>query len=137
MNHLRQFCLILTVTLLSFVCKAQQGNFVFTDTICDLGQVMVESGYQQCQFTFTVAGEDEVSIVGALSACGCTIPSYPKQPLRPGENGTVSVTYDTAGRPTGTFDKTITLITTAQPERITLHIKGEAVSMSPQSTPFF
>lgn len=133
----RRLCLALTVTLLSLVCKAQQGNIVFADTVCDLGQVMVESGFQQCQFSFTVTGDAEVSIVGALSTCGCTIPTYPKHPLRPGEKGSVSVTYDTTGRPTGAFDKTITLITTSQPERITLHIRGEAVTMTPQTVPFF
>ena len=137
MNHSRRLCLVLTVTLLSLACKAQQGNIVFTDTVCDLGRVMVESGYQHCEFSFTVAGDAEVSILGALSSCGCTIPSYPKHPLRPGEKGVVSVTYDTAGRPAGGFDRTILLITTAQPERIMLHIKGEAVAMSQPDTPFF
>lgn len=137
MNHCRRIILVLTATLLSLACKAQQGNIVFTDTVCDLGQVMVESGYQQCQFSFTVTGDAEVSIIGALSSCGCTIPTYPKHPIRPGETGIIDVTYDTAGRPAGTFDKTILLITTAQPERITLHIKGEAVAMTQQGTSFF
>ena len=137
MNHCRHFFLVLTAALLSLACKAQQSNIVFADTICDLGQVMVESGYQQCQFTFTVVGDAEVSIIGALSSCGCTIPTYPKHPIRPGETGTIDVTYDTAGRPAGAFDKTILLITTAQPERITLHIRGEAVAMTQQGTPFF
>lgn len=137
MSLLRHLYLVLTATLLSLACKAQQGNIVFADTVCDLGRVMVESGQQHCQFSFTVTGDAEVSIVGALSSCGCTIPTYPKHPLRPGENGVVSVTYDTAGRPAGAFDKTITLITTAQPERIKLHIRGEAVTMKQENTTFF
>ncbi|MBR1803846.1 MAG: DUF1573 domain-containing protein [Muribaculaceae bacterium] len=126
MKWLRTYC-ILTLLLTTWAAHGQ--CLEFADTICDLGRVSVDSGYQQCVFTFTNVSDSDVSIIGALSSCGCTIPTYPKQPIAPGEKGVVTVTYDTAGRPAGTIDKTITLITTGEPRHITLHIQGEAFSL--------
>jgi len=117
------------MTLLALTCKAQQGCLTFNDSICDLGRFTVESGYHHCQFEFTNLSDTDVTIIGALSECGCTVPTYPKEPVHPGEKGMVNVTYDSAGRPAGDFEKTITIITTGNPRHIKLYIRGEAISM--------
>ncbi len=101
----------------------------FTDTVCDLGRIAAGSGYHECRFEFVNRADSAVSIVGALSACGCTVPTYPKHPVAPGQRGVVTVTYDASGRPAGEIDKTITLITTGRPERIVLRIAGEAFTL--------
>ncbi|MBP3738400.1 MAG: DUF1573 domain-containing protein [Muribaculaceae bacterium] len=126
MRWLRTYCIM--ALLLPFMAASGQC-LEFNDTICDLGRVTVDSGYQQCRFEFTNVSDGDVSIIGALSSCGCTIPSYPKQPIAPGEKGVVTVTYDTAGRPAGIIDKTITLVTTGEPRHIKLYIQGEAFSL--------
>lgn len=106
---------------------ADKGSLVFNDTICDLGTIEVESGYNTGYFHFTNQSDSTINILGALSACGCTIPTYPHETIRPGQGGTVSVTYDTMGRPDGSFDKTITLILSGNHHPVHLHLRGTAV----------
>ena len=129
MKLLRSYCFLL-LAVATFAASAASGPcLTFNDTICDLGRITVDSGYHECLFEFTNKSDSAVTIIGALSACSCTIPSYPKEPVHPGEKGVVRVTYDSAGRPPGVFDKTIILITTGEPRRITLHITGEAFTL--------
>ena len=129
MKLLRTFY-ILIITTLALTAKAEQDQcIVFNDTICDLGLITIDSGYHYCVFEFTNVSNNDVSIIGALSVCGCTIPKYPKEPIHPGEKGLVTVTYDTAGRPAGEFDKVITLITNCEQRHITIHIIGETISL--------
>ncbi len=132
MNRMRACCVLLTAMMAAtaWASDAVERSLEFTDTICDLGTIVVGSGYHQCCFEFTNQSDADVSIIGALSACGCTVPAYPKQPIRHGEKGMVTVTYDATGRPEGEIDKTITLITTGCPQRINLHITGEAISFN-------
>ena len=132
-NRMRTHCFVLAIAACAATAWAEGRDLApsleFADTVCDLGRIVVGSGYHECRFEFTNRTDSTVSIVGALSACGCTVPTYPKQPLDPGQKGVVTVTYDATGRPAGAIDKVITLITTGRPERISLRITGEAFSL--------
>ena len=44
------------------------------------------------------AGEKDLFIVEVESACGCTTTSYTRGPVKPGEEGTIEVKFDSAGR---------------------------------------
>lgn len=72
-------------------------------------------------FDFANKGSVPLIIYDASSSCGCTIPEYPKEPIMPGERGTIKVTYDSKGK-IGTQDKAITLKTNAG--TYTVHLKG-------------
>lgn len=129
MKFQHSYCFLLLVVMALNASAVGGRCLTFNDTICDLGRITVDSGYHECLFEFSNQSDSAVTVIGALSACGCTIPSYPKEPVHPGEKGVVRVTYDSAGRPPGVFDKTIILITTGEPRRITLHITGEAFTL--------
>ena len=62
------------------------------------------------------------------ASCGCTSPSYTKQPVAPGETGTVTVTFNPAGRP-GRFTKTLMVDLAGDDgtERKTLTINGVVI----------
>ncbi len=80
-------------------------------------------------FKFTNTGNAPLVITNAQGSCGCTVPSYPKEPIAPGETGEIKVTYDI--NRLGTFTKTVTLTTNAvKPEEksIKLMIKGTVES---------
>lgn len=130
MVQLRTLCTVLLLTLAVTAFASGGGDgLVFADSICDLGRITVDSGYHKCVFNFTNASEKPVTIVGAVSSCGCTVPTYPRDPIMPGDSGKVEVTYDSTGRPAGEFERTIKLITTGDKREITLRITGEAISM--------
>ena len=60
-------------------------------------------------FHFTNKGTEPLTITSAKGSCGCTVPSYPKEPIAPGESGVIEVRYDT--NRLGAFQKTVTLTT--------------------------
>ena len=79
------------------------------------------TGYRY--FKFTNTGSGPLVISAAKGSCGCTVPSYPKEPIMPGESEFIKVKYDT--KRTGAFTKYVTLTTNAQANTTTrLKIMG-------------
>lgn len=107
-------------------CESDSVSLVFDKTEHDFGTVSVNAGYITCSYTAINKSDSSVVILGALSGCGCAVPSYPKDPIAPGGKAIVSVTYDTLGRPDGDFEKEIILHTTAPKPNITLKLRGKA-----------
>jgi hypothetical protein len=62
-------------------------------------------------FKFTNPGQAPLIISNAQGSCGCTVPTYPKEPIMPGESGEIRVKYDT--QRVGAFTKYVTLTTNA------------------------
>jgi hypothetical protein len=75
------------------------------------------------EFTFTNTGNKPLIITEAHGSCGCTVPVYPKEPIKKGEKKTIKVTFNSAGK-MGMQDKTVTLTSNAKTETKVLHIKG-------------
>lgn len=61
-------------------------------------------------FTFKNTGESDLVITDAKGSCGCTVPDYKKEPIKPGETSTMKVTFDSTGKP-GPQQKTVTIAT--------------------------
>lgn len=59
-------------------------------------------------FEFTNTGKEPIVLSGVQASCGCTTPTWTKEPVLPGKTGKVTATYNTQGRP-GNFVKTITI----------------------------
>ncbi len=59
-------------------------------------------------FTFTNTGDADLLISDAKASCGCTVPEYPKDAIKPGKTGKLKVTFDSAGK-SGETKKTITI----------------------------
>ena len=78
-------------------------------------------------FEFTNTGNEPLLISDAKSSCGCTVPSYPKEPIAPGATGTIEVQYNMNPGP---ISKTITITTNAinkENGMIALRIKGNVI----------
>lgn len=59
-------------------------------------------------FNFKNTGEADLIISNAVGSCGCTVPEYPKEAVKPGESGKMKVSFDSAGK-SGQQQKTITV----------------------------
>jgi hypothetical protein len=95
----------------------------FGETVHDFGAIL-KGGDGTYQFEFTNTGNAPLLLSNASSSCGCTVPSFPKTPIAPGEKGTVVVKYDT-NRP-GSFHKSVTVSSNAKSApSVVLYIKGE------------
>lgn len=74
-------------------------------------------------FKFKNIGTAPLVISAAKGSCGCTVPSYPKEPIMPGETGYIKVKYDT--KRIGQYTKYVTLTTNSTSNTTTrLKING-------------
>jgi hypothetical protein len=74
------------------------------------------------KFVFTNNGTEPLIIKQAKGSCGCTVPTWPKEPIAPGVTAEIGVKYST--NRVGKFTKTITLTTNASKKPVILTIKG-------------
>lgn len=101
-----------------------QAKISFDKVSVNLGTFSETEPIQKCVFTFINEGDKPLVINQAFAACGCTTPQYTKTPVKPGEKGTISVTYNGKGKFPGHFKKTITIRTNGVPEMTRLYIEG-------------
>jgi len=124
------FVLLTMVLSISFVMaqksNKQEGNAQFVSTTHDFGKVAEEAGSVSCEFKFTNNGTTPLLIQDIRTTCGCTTPSYTKDPVLPGGEGIIKVTYSTRGR-VGTIDKKVTVFTNEPDKVYSLQIKGEVL----------
>jgi len=104
---------------------AQDQTIKFDKTTHNFGTFPESKPKQSCTFTFTNTGSTPLVINQAVASCGCTNLKYTKTPVQPGENGTISVTYDGNGKFPGHFKKTITVRSNGKPELVRLYIEGD------------
>ena len=74
-------------------------------------------------FKFKNTGGSDLVISQVNSSCGCTVPKFTRDPIKPGEEGKIKVSFDSKGR-SGFQSKTITVVSNCQPNRTVLRIKA-------------
>ncbi len=74
------------------------------------------------EFKFTNVGKEPLIISNAAGSCGCTVPTAPKEPIKPGESAVIKVHYATDR--IGAFEKTVTLTSNADVPSKVIKIKG-------------
>lgn len=86
------------------------------------------------EFKFTNTGKEPLIISNARGSCGCTVPSYSKEPIKPGESSVIKVKYDT--KRVGPINKSVTITSNAKTSIKVLRIKGNVhqVQTSPEKT---
>ncbi len=105
-----------------------QAVMAFDKTEIDYGKI--DKGADPIRkFPFKNTGNEPLIIKNAKGSCGCTVPTWPKEPIMPGETGNIEVRYDTNRE--GAFTKTVTIETNEAVSTKTLTIKGE-VKVAPK-----
>ncbi len=79
------------------------------------------------KFKFTNTGNENLVIVNAIGSCGCTVPSYPREPLAPGKSAELDVEFDSNGKE-GEQSKTITVEANTEPKQTVLTIKSNILT---------
>lgn len=102
--------------------KDQGPGIKFEKTVHDFGKISYNA-HGTCVFKFENTGGRPLVLVKVRGDCGCTIPSWPDQPVKPGGFDSIEVNYNT--RITGYFSKTIRVHTNASNPLTILTIKGE------------
>ena len=102
----------------------KQAEIQFDTLRIDMGTFSEKQGVQKCSFVFTNVGTAPLVINQAFASCGCTVPTYTKDPVKPGEKGTIDVTYNGKGKYPGRFSKSIVVRSNAKTEIVRLTIEG-------------
>jgi hypothetical protein len=95
-----------------------------------------QGGNGTFEFVFTNTGSEPLVLSNVKSSCGCTIPEWPKDPIKAGESAAIKVSYDT--QRIGNFNKSISVYSNAQEAPVMLQIKGvitAKVAAPEQTTP--
>ena len=97
----------------------------FEEEVYDFGKV-IQGEKVTYSFRFTNAGDADLIISGVSASCGCTVPSWPKNIIKPGDDGKINVVFDSDGKK-GKQSKTITVVTNSLPSTRVLNIVGEVI----------
>lgn len=123
---------VLAFTLLCFVMlttvfaqnAAKQADIKFDKTSHNFGTFSEDDPVVTCVFKFTNTGTAPLIIHQAVPSCGCTVPTYTKEPIKPGESGKLEIRYNGAGKFPGHFKKSITVRTNGKTKMVRLYVEG-------------
>ena len=102
----------------------------FDDDVIDYGTI--EQGADGVrEFKFKNTGKEPLIISNATGSCGCTVPTWSKEPILPGKTGVISVKYDT--KRLGAINKSVTVTSNATEATKVLRIKGNIIA--PKTSP--
>lgn len=104
--------------------KEAFAKMTFAATTVDYG--IISKGSEPTRtFNFKNTDNAPLLITDAKASCGCTVPTFPKDAIMPGESSTITVRYDT--NRIGVISKSITITSNAG-EPVVLKITGEVKS---------
>lgn len=98
---------------------------VFEEKVIEFGTISQGEKVKK-RFRFKNTGSSNLIISDAKGSCGCTVPLWPKQPIRPGQEGEIEVVFDSNGK-SGRQHKTVTLIANTVPNKTVIAIKGDVL----------
>ena len=120
---------IFTTILMALSAVAMMGQqpvITFEKTEHDFGKINEADGRVSVVFTFKNEGMAPLVLSNVRASCGCTTPTWTKEPVEPGQTGAITVTYNPNGRP-GRFQKTVTITSNASEGTKKVYIKGEVI----------
>ena len=140
--------IILSFSLLAFIAVGAQAQttkeatapveienpnapvMTFETEVIDYGTI--EQGADGVrEFKFTNTGKEPLIISNSRGSCGCTVPTWPKEPIKPGESSVIKVKYDT--KRLGAINKSVTITSNAKEATKVIRIKGQVIA--PKTTP--
>lgn len=114
------------MALIAVAVTAQSPVITFEKTEHDFGKIHEENGRVSVVFNFKNEGMSPLVLSNVRASCGCTTPTWTKEPVEPGQTGSITVTYNPNGRP-GRFQKTVTITSNATEATKKVYIKGEVI----------
>ncbi len=103
--------------------KGPTSTMEFETTEYDFG--IIDQG-EKARYVYKFRNTSDIPLIitNAKGSCGCTVPSWPKEPVLPGESGTIEVEFNSKGKK-GKQSKRVTITANTNPAQTFLTIKGE------------
>jgi hypothetical protein len=120
--------LIAVLSSISFASVAQStdstnvAEISFVSTEIDYG--MIEKGAEGTKIVeFTNIGKLPLVLSNVSPSCGCTVAEWTKDPVKPGEKGSITIKYNT--NLVGPFHKSVRVFSNSKVSPTMIIIKGE------------
>ncbi|MBW2961813.1 DUF1573 domain-containing protein [Mesonia aestuariivivens] len=98
------------------------AKMTFEEEMHDFGTIN-EGDVVEHTFKFTNDGDSPLVITQAKGSCGCTVPSWPKEPVAPGEQGEILVKFNSRNKPNNQM-KTVRITTNTESGQEMIKIKA-------------
>ena len=124
--------LVLVLALGIFSCRkkgekspemALDTQIAFVDSVNFTFDTIKQGDKVEHDFRIKNVGDKNFVIARAFGSCGCTVPEYPKDPVKPGEIATIHVTFNSAGK-SDAQNKDVTLVCNTSTRNEKLHLHG-------------
>jgi outer membrane lipoprotein-sorting protein len=102
----------------------------FERLVHDYGKIVADADYNST-FEFTNTGKKPLLIYDVKTSCGCTVPTWNKNPIPAGAKERIQVTFHPKSHQLGTEVKTVTVLSNTNPGMTVLQIKAD---VSPPET---
>ena len=99
--------------------------FDFVESSHDFGTI-ASGEIKSVEFKFTNSGNADLIIAQVTGSCGCTVAKYPEEKIEPGDEGSISVTFNSEGQ-AGQIAKTVTVLANTIPATKVLTISAEVL----------
>lgn len=112
----------------SAVKLAEKGTapaIQFEEMIHNFGD-MIQGERVSYGFNFVNVGGSDLVITRVGTSCGCTVGEYPTDPIPPGKEGVIEVTFDSHNKK-GYQNKTVTVLANTEPNSTVLRVKTKVI----------
>lgn len=103
--------------------EIKYARILFEESTYEFGKIK-QGDVVKHTFNFKNDSDEPLVVSNAAASCGCTVPAWPKEAIKPGENGKIEVVFNSTGK-SGMQNKTIIITANTLPNTTTLVLKGE------------
>lgn len=102
-NHIpmKKIALLFSFFVLAFVIQVNAQDsapvITFKENSKDFGDI-VQGQKVEHTFVLTNTGKQPLIISNVAATCGCTVPSWPKEPVAPGKTAEIKVSFNSTGK---------------------------------------
>lgn len=100
-------------------------KMTFEESTYDFGRI-IQGEKIAFSYHFENTGKNALVINNVRTSCGCTVGTFPRESIKPGEKGKIEIVFDSKGKK-GFQNKTATVVANTQPNNTVLYIKGVVV----------
>jgi|UniRef100_UPI0040472956 hypothetical protein len=98
---MKKIALLFIFFILAFANQVQAQETVpvisFKENSIDFGDI-VQGQKVEHTFVLTNTGKQPLIISNVAATCGCTVPSWPKEPVAPGKSAEIKVSFNSTGK---------------------------------------
>lgn len=128
LKFLVSFLIILMPFINTYAQKNRAPEFKFNESKIDFGEIF-QGDVVEHSFEFTNIGDTPLVISKIITTCGCTAPTWPKEPINPGEKGKIKIVFNSTGK-IGRQNKVATILSNTANQKDRLLIMANIIPKS-------